>query len=310
MQKIMTHYLPWPMETAANPASNGSDEVPRWMQPASNISLDFHGDPLKAKLVVFSDGNHHMALLEVIRRFQQLHPNVQDVFYATTPPGVLLDIIKHGAITLGNLSLSRQPHVFISPEFILQKLFASGAVNHYPAFMRSCGNVMLVRHGNPKGIENLSSLLRDDVTLFLSNPKTETASYQVYRNTLLSMARLMGIDTDIMQGYLDCATSSILYGERIHHREAPQYVYDGRADVAVVYYHLALRYSRIFPEQFSIVPLTGEGATPADEAGNEQTTYYLSTMKAPGEFGQAFVAFCLTDEVAEIYRSHGLQRPA
>jgi len=305
----MTHYLTWPLETAAHPASNRTDETSRWMQPASNISLDFHGDPLQAKLVVFSDGNHHMALLEVIRRFQQLQPNVQDVFYATTPPGVLLDIIKHGAIILGNLTLSRQPHVFISPEFILQKLYATGAVNNYQAFMRSCGNVMLVPHGNPKGIENLSSLLRDDVTLFLSNPKTETASYQVYYNTLLSMARSMGIETGIMQSYLDSTTSSILYGERIHHREAPQYVYDGRADVAVVYYHLALRYTRIFPEQFSIVPLTGEGATPADETGNEQTTYYLSTMQDPGEFGQAFVEFCLTDEVAEIYRAHGLQKP-
>jgi len=305
----MTHYLPWPMETAADQTSKNNDEVPRWMQPASNISLDFHGDPLKAKLVVFSDGNHHMALLEVIRRFKQLHPEIQDVFYATTPPGVLLDIIKNAAITLGNLTLSRQPHVFISPEFMLKKLYASGAVNKYQAFMRSCGNVMLVRHGNPKGIENLSSLLRDDVTLFLSNPKTETASYQVYCNTLLSMARSAGIESDAMQNYLDSATSSILYGERIHHREAPQYVYDGRADVALVYYHLALRYTRIFPDQFSLVPLSGEGATPADETGNEQTSYFLSTMKSPGEFGQAFVEFCLTDEVAEIYRAHGLQRP-
>ncbi len=26
-------------------------------------SVDFHGDPTKANIVVFSDGNHHMALL-------------------------------------------------------------------------------------------------------------------------------------------------------------------------------------------------------------------------------------------------------
>ena len=51
--------------------------------------------------------------------------------------------------------------------------------------------------------------------------------------------------------------TKVEYGERIHHREAPQAIMDGRADVAIVYYHLALGYTRIFPSLFEMVPLGG-----------------------------------------------------
>jgi len=38
-------------------------------------------------LVVFSDGNHHMALGECVARFLAAYPDAGDVFYTTTPPG-------------------------------------------------------------------------------------------------------------------------------------------------------------------------------------------------------------------------------
>ena len=296
----MKDSLPWPLEQAAEPVSDS----PRWMQTGSNIVLDFHGDPVKAQLVVFSDGNHHMALMETLTRFREQTDGLDEIFYATTPPGVLVDLVQNGSITLGNLTLSRQPHVFISPEFILDKLVGAGFVKPHQPFMRSCGNVMLVRNGNPKGIQDLRDLLREDVRLFLSNSKTEKASYEVYRNTLLAMSKSVGIGEQ-MQTLLD--SDSIVYGERIHHREAPQCVFDGTADVAVVYYHLALRYTRIFPDEFKIIPLAGGNSLPPKEGGNEQTTYFISEMNNTGKFGKAFIDFCKTDVVKDIYSSHGLQ---
>ena len=52
--------LEWPQEAAR---LQGSDE-PSFGHAGSNLCLDFHGDPKRAGLVVFSDGNHHMALEE------------------------------------------------------------------------------------------------------------------------------------------------------------------------------------------------------------------------------------------------------
>jgi len=54
--------LDWPSETVL-----AEDKIEQWHQPVSNRVLDFHGDPIKANLVVFSDGNHHMALLQSLQ---------------------------------------------------------------------------------------------------------------------------------------------------------------------------------------------------------------------------------------------------
>jgi ABC-type molybdate transport system substrate-binding protein len=299
----MFNYLTWPAEPEIDSPSD------RWQHAASNICLDFHGDPCTAQLVVFSDGNHHMALADTITRFKQRHPNVTEIFYATTPPGVLLDIIQNGRIVLGNLAMSVQPHVFISPELILQKLVKSGAASAYHPFMKSKGNVMLVKRDNPRNIQSVHDLLREDVRLFISNPDTEKASYQVYKNTLDAIAQHLNIAKEKIQQRLDVNNKNTVFGERIHHRELPQAIYSGHADVAVVYYHLALRYTRIFPEHFSFIPLLGEDSDPEQEFGNEQTTYHITTMNQPGIYGTAFLDFCKSPEVAEIYQHHGLQRP-
>jgi len=71
------------------------DKIEQWHQPVSNRVLDFHGDPIKANLVVFSDGNHHMALLHSLKAFHHEMPQVDDIFYATTPP---LGLINDGGL--------------------------------------------------------------------------------------------------------------------------------------------------------------------------------------------------------------------
>lgn len=287
--------LDWPPERAGD-----ADETPRWSQPFSNLALDFHGDPARARLVVFSDGNHHMALAESLRRLLVRHPRMGDIFYLTTPPAVLLDLLAAGRLDLGNLRLRAAPHLFISPPGVLDRVVAAGRAAAHTPFMRSRGNVLLVRKGNPKGIRAAADLARADVRLFLSNPKTETASYAVYAQTVRALARAAGIGADFVGG------PSVVHGERIHHREAPQALADGRADAACLYYHLALHYARIFPDRFEIVPLDGAPKAPAPE--NVVSQFHLALVDDGGEWGAAARDFMLGEEVAEIYARHGLAR--
>ena len=285
--------LDWPPERAG-----GADETPRWSQPLSNVVLDFHGDPVCARLVVFSDGNHHMALEECLRRFRGMHPEVGDVFYTTTPPSVPLNLLSAGRLDIGNLRLSVVPHVFISPPAVLDRVVAAGRMAAHQPFMRSRGNVLLVCRGNPKAIRGIGDLTRGDVRLFLSNPETEAASNEVYRATLKGLARRQGLLVDIPE-------ERIVYGERIHHREAPQALADGRADVALVYYHLALRYVRIFPQHFEIVALDG---APADQALPENiiSRFHVGLIGDGGKWGGQLLAFLLGEGATDIYRRHGL----
>lgn len=291
----MSPPLDWPREWARD-----RTDQPVWFHAGSNFSLDFHGDPRRAQLVVFSDGNHHMALEACLQQFLARHPQAEDVFYATTPPGVLLQWIEAGTVSLGNLCLSLRPHLFISPPNILDRVVGDGHAARHVPFMRSRGNVLLVHRHNPKGIHAISDLMRPDVRLFLSNPKTETASYEVYARSLEGLARRQGLAANVLDGV------RIVHGERIHHREAPQALADDRADAAFLYYHLALRYTRVFPERFELLALDGTPEDPAPE--NVVSRFHLALIGDGGNWGGRLHEFMLGPEAATIYAHHGLQR--
>lgn len=293
----MSNSLNWPLE-----AANISKSDLRWSQPESNICLDFHGDPITAGLVVFSDGNHHMALEASLQYFRQQHPKVVDIFYVTTPPSVIVNLLKNGQLVLGNLSLSRLPNVFISPQGIMDKLQEDEYLPSHRAFMQSQGNVLLVRKGNPKNIQSVADLLREDVRLFISNPVTEKASYEVYEQALFIQSKEQNISEEAIKDLLNKPSNRLINGERIHHREAPQCLFDDKADVAVIYHHLALRYSRIFPEHFEFIPL-------GNADNSVTTTYHIGLVGDGGTWGRQFLEFMFSDEVTRLYADHGLQRP-
>ncbi len=293
--------LNWPDETARA----ATRDEPRFAHAGSNICLDFHGDPSRARLIVFSDGNHHMALQETLRAFVGKFPAVDDVFYTTTPPSVALKMLRAGCLDIGNLRLSVVPHVFISPPPVLDQLVAEGRMLGYRPFMRSRGVVLLVRRENPKNIAGLADLLRKDVKLFLSNPLAEKVSYQIYTDCLRRLALQDGAMLDfLVHAPGQPNPDKLMYGEAIHHREAPQAVADGRADVAIVFYHLALRYQRIFPDLFDFVWPTGSVGEQACDINH----FNCGLIGDGGEWGKKLVEFLMSDEVTEIYSAHGLER--
>jgi len=293
-------YLDWPEELV------GSDKhFFRWFHPGSNICLDFHGDPTRAQLVVFSDGNHHMALRECLDLFVKQNKGLSGLFYATTPPGPIVKMLKTGGLQMGNLIIRLSPHVFISPPAVLDNLVSGGYLKTHVPFMRNQGSVLLVKKGNPKNISGIMDLARRDVLLFLSNPETETVSYRGYVDTLKGIAGGKGIALSFLT---DGSGTKIVYGERIHHREAPQAVAAENADVAIVYYHLALRYVRIFPDLFEIVPLGGTASEPKPDPENVISTTHAGIIGDGGRWGANFLQFLSSEAVTDIYAYHGLLR--
>ncbi len=293
-------WLNWPLELAT-----GRDHpVPRYEQMES-LRLDLHGDPFRAKLVVCSDGNHHMALEATLQAFARANPAVEEIFYTTTPPRIALQIMHSGGLQIGNFRLSLRPHVFISPPKVMDQLVNEGRMSMHVPFMRSRGVVLLVPRENPKHIASIEDLLRKDVRLFLSNPVTETISYQIYTDCLRRLAAVRGITLDFLSHPPARPNpAKLVYGESIHHREAPQAVVDGIADTALVFYHLGLRYQRIFPDSLDFV-------WPEGSLGNQSCDinyFSCGLMAESGEWGEIFYRFLMSETVTEIYRSHGLER--
>ena len=292
--------LLWPVELATAPGRS-----PALYDAAQDLRLDLHGDPAKARLVVCSDGNHHMALAETLQAFAAAHPEVDEIFYSTTPPRIAVDILRSGGLQVGNLRLSIAPHVFISPPRVLKALAEEGRISRQAPFMAGRGLALLLAKGNPKRIAGVADLLRDGVRLFLSNPQTETVSYRIYVDCLRALAARAGISLiflDHAPGQAD--PRKLVYGEVIHHREAPERVADGTADVAVVFFHLALRYARIFPEAFEFVPLRGQGGEECD-VGH----FNCGLVGDGGTWGGRLYDFLMSEQVTAIYETHGLKRP-
>lgn len=296
----MSSYLEWPEENAGR-----INDFYRWSHPGSNLCLDFHGDPGKAQLTVFSDGNHHMALRECLDAFSEKHDGLAHIFYATTPPGPIVNMLKIGGLQLGNLIINVDPHVFISPPNILDNLIEQGVMTAHAPFVRNRGNVLLVRKGNPKRIAQAADIMDESIRLFLSHPENEKASYTAYHDTLNALVSAQGMGSDFLQA--KTSQGQVVFGERIHHREAPQAVADGTADVAPVFYHLALRYVRIFPDHFEIVPLGGSVEDPEPFPGNVTGTTSMGLIGNGGSWGSRFLEYLASDKAIKTYESHGLR---
>ena len=290
--------LPWPLE-AALPASELEAEL---HVPGSNLVLDLHGDPLRARLNVFSDGNHHMALEQALQAFVSEEADVEDIFYATTPPRVIIDALKGDGIRVGNLRLSVKPHIFISPDDVLEALHKQGLIGPHQPVMRSRTLAILVRKKNPKNINSPEQLLDPAIRLALSNPITEKASFGVYAAALCSIGEMAGKPAADTEAYL--CSDQVAHSQIIHHREVPQILASDLADASLIYYHLALRYTRIFPDTFDLIELDVRELPDPDRF---VTTYHMSVVGDGGEFGEKFQAFFKSATVADIYASHGLQ---
>lgn len=293
--------LQWPEEAVTTDTGEH-----RWRDQVANCALDFHGDPWRASLAVLSDGNHYMALEQALSAFAERTAAVDDIFYVTLPPGVLDPIFKARSVRLGNLRLPIEPHVLIGPRAWLRGHADAGHCDAPRPFARSLGNSLLVRRGNPLGIQGVADLYQDDVRLFISNPVREQASHRVYRDTLVALATAQGLDAALLAERLAQGREGIVHGEHVHHREAPAALHADSADTAVLYDHLALRLERVFPDRFQRIPLPGAGTDPV---GSEQvtTTYAIACIEGMDAFlADALAKHFCDGAVAAIYRSYGL----
>jgi ABC-type molybdate transport system substrate-binding protein len=293
--------LPWPAElpTALVP------KAAIYVSEKSNLVLDFHGSVQDPDLVIFMAGNQYMVLPELIGEFRtwlaaqpkRTAVKADRVFYATTPPGRLIDAMQSGQLALGNLWIDVRPDrlwpdVFMTGPRQQRRLQAAKFVERWSVYARNRGVVLLVRNGNPKNIRGLSDLAREDVRVALSSPAREPASFESYSTTLRAQAGAGFPDLLLKKA----STTSPL---AVHHRENPQFIYDGVADVAPMYYHFGEYLKRRMPEHFDYVALPSEG--------NFRDALAISLVRDARHraAAAAWIEFIRSDAAAAVYRKHG-----
>jgi hypothetical protein len=309
--------LAWPRDV--------QNVVPDLTEPTANRVSDLHARISDCDLVVSTAGNYHMALRELW--YDVFLPNytsdlgLKNWFFTTSPP-ITLDQIGNGILTIGNISLTCRPQVAVGPLSFINQLTAAGYTTGSPVpVYHSRGNVLLVKKGNPRHIQNIWDLRLPNVKIVTPNPETEKSTFDNYAQTIYFIAlndeqnAPGGWDADKLFNAIFNSTTAEkwLTGTRIHHREVPWSVAFGNADVGVLFYHVALDAVRNFPDLFEIVPLGGTVEDPQPLPGNKISSHYAIRIQGSWTSTQQtaadrFISALGSDAFTDILVSHGLTR--
>jgi hypothetical protein len=222
-----------------------------------------------ASLVIFTEGNHLMVLLsdDIIGAFpswaksqpQYADLNLDNIVVVTVPQPVVVQMLRTGAIALGNLVLdvSRKsgfyPDIVMAGPDPLREVRKLSAIEPQARFFsRNRGFALLVRKGNPFGIYGLVDVARSGARIALPEAVSEPGARARYRS---AVDDLIGKPA----GDVLFATETPHFPGRIGivHRDLPEMVAHGYADVALTQYHLVSYWTRIFPNHFELVPVSG-----------------------------------------------------
>jgi len=310
--------LEWPLD-------NGK-ATPSLHNPTSNMLYDLHGKVDTCDLVLSTEGNYHMALHDVwplmLGKFKE--DPLHNALYTTSPP-VVLPQMEKGLVQFDNLNVNCRPSVSVGNKNVMDKLVAAGLNEGDPIPLYvDRGELILVKKGNPKHIATIWDLGRKGVRLVTPNPDMEPGAYKNYRDMIYNVAKADAkppknwTAEKLINTIFNGASGDKykwLAGARIHHRDEPWSVAYGRADAAVILYHLGRYTKESFPDTFDVVSLGGTVSDPQPLPGTKIGTRFVVALK--GEWSpkqkaaqNAMIDTLMSDDFTAALEKHGLKRPA
>ncbi|MBR1280289.1 substrate-binding domain-containing protein [Bradyrhizobium sp. AUGA SZCCT0283] len=217
-------------------------------------------------LVIFTEGNHLMVLSsdDIVGAFaswsksqpQYANLDLTNVVLVTLPQPILVQMIRTGGVALGNLTLDVNrssgfyPDIFMGYPEPLRQLRQLGVIEPQARFFcKNRGVALLVRKGNPLGIHGLADVVRTGMRIALPDSGDVRAMCRAAADNLLGKPTadtLFTAEVPSFPGRLG-----------IMHRDLPEMIARGYADVAFTWYHLVSYWARIFSNQFEFVAVPG-----------------------------------------------------
>lgn len=309
--------LEWPLDNGV--------ATPSLHNPTSNILYDLHGKLDSCDLVFSTEGNYHMALHDVwplmLAKFKE--DPLHNAMYTTSPP-VVVPQMEKGLLQFDNLTMNCRPSVSVGNKGLMDKLIAAGLADGDPRpLYEDRGDLILVKKGNPKRITSVWDLGKKGIRLVTPNPDLEPGAYKSYRDAIYNIAKEdpkppKNWTADKLINTIFNGASGDKYkwlaGARIHHRDEPWSVAYGRADAAVILYHLGRYTKESFPDTFDVVSLGGTFDDPQPLAGTKIGTRFVVALKGGWTPRQkaaqvALIDTLMSDDFSAALVRHGLQRP-
>jgi hypothetical protein len=307
------------------PADSGTQE-PSLSEPTANLVNDLHAEIRQCDMALSTAGNYHMALKELWELFLGTFPPedpLDNWFYTTSPP-IIKQQIMNNLVQFGNVIASCRPQVAVAPQGLVDSLADAGFTDGDAVpITKTRGNVLLVKKGNPKHVSRIWDLGLNDVRIITPHPELEAGSFTLYSNSIYDIAKHdqnppSGMTADDLVDTLFNGAGNDpekwLAGKRIHHREVPWSIAYGKADAAVLFYHLALNTVNTFPDLFDIIPLGGTVAKPEPLPGNHIEVLYAVRIhgqwtEKQNSARERLMYLFQSKEFTSILHKHGLDRP-
>jgi ABC-type molybdate transport system substrate-binding protein len=278
-------------------AGHGKDY--RTFHQVGKVDFGKVGDSFTADLVLYLAGNQFMVMEELINDFLKKNPKVKTVYVETIPPGQILkhQILKQGQINGQNTA--QNPDVFASVNLgHLKALKKKGIMDKYMIYIHNKLELM-VAAGNPKNIKGPKDLGRDDLVQSHPNPLTE-GIFKFYGSEML---KDLGIHTKVT-GDAKCrgcwAIKDKTWFTKRHHRETPDRIEKGQADVGIVWTTEVIEAKKHGRKIEGV-------AIPAPYNKSEKVGYAIGALKTGRNQAnaEAYLQYLATDVAQNIYAKYG-----
>jgi len=255
-----------------------------------------------ADLVMYLAGNQFMVMQELISDFQAKNPDIKTVYVETIPPGQILkgQLLKQGEIE--GQPTAMNPDIFASVNIgHLKKLHSNDLMKQHIIYIHNKLELMIAS-GNPKGIKGPEDLARDDLVQSHPNPLTE-GIFKFYGSAMLKDLGLY----EKVTGGAECRSCWAVEGKTWftsrHHRETPDRIEKGEADVGIVWT------TEVVHARAEGRPIEGV-AIPAPLNKLDKVNYAIGIMtngRNPKNAAR-YLAYLGTDEAQSIYEKYGFIR--
>jgi hypothetical protein len=193
--------------------------------------------------------------------------DLNNVAVLTLPQPIVVQTVRTGGIAMGNLTLDVTrasgfyPDVVMGGPAPLQELRKLGVLEPRARyFSKNRGRALLVRKGNPLGIKNLVDVARTGARLAQAD-SSEAAARAGNRAAIEGL-----IGKPAADAFFAKEVEHFPGRLGIMHRDLPEMIARGYADVGLTQYHLISYWTRTFPNHFELVPIAGAERFPAQIA--------------------------------------------
>ncbi len=291
-----------PGAVMAENADAGHGKDYRTFHVNGEIDYGSVADSYSAELVMYLAGNQFMVMEELITDFQKKNPDIESVYVETIPPGQILknQLLKQGEIEGQKTAMN--PDIFASVNIDhLRKLNGAGLMDQHAIYIHNKLELM-VAAGNPKNIKGAEDLGRTDLVQSHPNPQTE-GIFKFYGSEMLKDLGLY----EAVTGNADCRSCWAVEGKTWftsrHHRETPDRIEKGEADVGIVWT------TEVVHAKAEGRPIDGV-AIPAPLNKQDKVNYAIGIMKNGRNADNAarYLDYLASDEAQAIYESYGFLR--